>query len=475
MTRRVVHVWEHKSVGLAEVLGHTPTPDENALWMQELPTVATRLKRQLGLRESPFEVVVDDGELAIKASSAVGTVWLTGVELRIVPKFVAKGTEDGGWEQGLASMVLRAPNRHWSTGKTERVGEGITSFQDLLALAFCEAIEEAMHNDPVRQWRVRELESRVLRGRLLAGRQVRSLFSQPGILHCEVDSLDSDNDVNQLLRWAAGRLHGVVRSGATRRRLMVTEHALPHLSGPPRLPHQLPPHLPKQHREWERAVGLATLVARGVGHLPSAGSKAGFGLLLNSADVFEGFLEQSLRETVPAVLGDGWRADGQVQEPFAFSDPEGESKNYYTRPDNVIFRDNEPVLLIDAKYKLLADTTTGRRKRPGNGDLYQLAASLVAHRCQVGMLVSPRVTGGEGLGDGQLRYWRVPGPTGVDSDLLLCAIGLDVSSLGTRAGLRTFDGALMDAVKKVLRRAGILPELVDGESETTTSDAETAA
>jgi 5-methylcytosine-specific restriction enzyme subunit McrC len=439
-------VQEYGSIALESLLAEGLEPEHAALWEDRILHQSSGLARQLGLRARPFGLERGDDGMMLTVGGVIGSAQLAGRELRIAPKFVPRDRWDEPWELAVLQMVSRATGRRWTTARSARVAPGSANFLDHVARAFAEAVDRAMRSDPIRSWQSFEEEHAVLRGRLMVSRQLRSLFSRPGVVHCEVDRLHADNPLNHLLHWAALRFRALARDGTTRRMLAASAAWLPRVEPPVRLPAQLPSHLPPQYAHWDEAIQLASLLARNLGQHPGAGEDPGHAMLVDSADLYEGFLERSLMQAIPA-WGEGWSMEAQVQRTFA-TPLLRTRKSFATKPDDVLYRDGEAVLLIDAKYKRLSDADHQHLEKPSNADIYQLAASAVAHDCPRGLLVYPKVVGDE-LSDAELRCWKVDLP-GQQHHVLLGAIAVDLMKLTEEDGLASFDRHLLAQLQKML-------------------------
>lgn len=437
---------EHSSEPLAKLLGRPPTKDDIATWHAWLGEKGLKLKKALALRELPISLQVGSDGPEIAAGGSIGSVRLRGLELRIAPKFIPRDAVHGGWEAAIMAMIGRAARRRWTVHRSMRMGPGVVSFVDHVAFAYADALEDGLRGDAVRAWRTREIRSLTLRGRLLVSRQLRALAT-PHVLHCEVDQLDADNHVNELLHWAAKRFAEIARAAATRWRLQSAAQRLPSTRQLPRVPAIVPPFLQPQYAHWQEAVDLASLLARGQGQRPGEGAEQGYSLLVNSSTLFEDFLERSLEKCLPDHLGREWSTKPQEQRCFATPLDAG-CRSYYTRPDFVVYREKQRALLVDAKYKLLADAERNAQKRPTNSDLYQLAASLVAHDCSRGLLLYPRVAGDHDLGDGRMRSWKVRFS---GRELIISAVALELTNLGSQTGMEAFDRLLACQITTALK------------------------
>lgn len=435
---------ENRAVSLASALGHTLDVESVRRWARLVERAGARLQTELGTREPPIALVDGDNGLAVRAVGIAGTLQLGGVEWTVVPKFVADATP-GIWERSLIAMVGRARRSAWTPARRTGLGAAKLTFLDHVAIAFADALHAALAGDPIHTYRVAEVESPVLTGRLILRRQLNHLIARPHVFSCELDRLDSDNPFNNLLHWATAWFAQRTRTVAIRQRLRSLAEHLPTVHNPPQLPARLPLRVPPQYSQWANAVEIATLVALGRGLAPG-GDSEGYGLLVEMASMWEGYVDASLRDGC-ARLDDGrWEVCAQKERLFAEALSQ-KTRSYWTRPDDVVMRDGVPILLVDAKYKLLADAEAGSPRRPLNADVYQLACSLVSHNCMRGLLVYPKVVNDVDLGDGDLRLWRVE--LGGRA-LLLGAVAVDVSNVASTASERVFDDTLGSHVRAVV-------------------------
>jgi len=211
----------------------------------------------------------------------------------------------------------------------------------------------------------------------------------------------------------------------------------------------IPRYLPHQYEYYKEAFDIAVTMARGYGYGQQWGTQSGYGYVLNMERIFEGFVENSLKAIARSKQStDGWECLPQKSAVFAVA-TSGNCSNYHTRPDNKLVVDGEVVLLIDAKYKKASSLRSSRHHRPENADLYQLFASLIAHKCNKALIVYPMMVTDEDEVDSELRAWHVG--LGGGEAVLIAAMGLDVSDLTTHHQLYQVQGKLVDGIQEVLR------------------------
>jgi len=212
-----------------------------------------------------------------------------------------------------------------------------------------------------------------------------------------------DNDPNRCIRFAHNVLLGIYRSRARRpgglKLLAQLRSGVPLLDevrldetgrflGDPLV--QEPARIASNRPVMREAVELASFIARGSS--VSVRSRAGRvllpSILLRMDDIFEAFVRSILALYFKGEPGLGV-LDGNLKPPagaaanvFGFVPP-GE-KNVGATPDTVLTRENQPVCIIETKYKPCDG-------RPARDDLNQAITYGVAYDCRTVVLVYPAI------------------------------------------------------------------------------------
>lgn len=437
-------VQEGNSVPVSEFLALGAGAEDRDRFRGQVRRLGKRLRRELSLREVPLVVEdLDDGP-ALRVRGFAGTLRIAQHELDVAPKHVLGGTED--WRAALVIMLERGALRRGSYARSRRLQLKHRTFVDQFAYGFGLGLEDATQHAPIRTYVTRTEELPQLRGRLLVAAQLRSSLTRPHRLIVEVDALDADNPTNRLLHWVGRRLLSQVRDAQVRRFLSYQLGRLPAVSEPVSLPAPLVAALPRQYAHYTNAVQLALAYARGRTTFPGVSDVGGAGFVVGTERLFESFVERTLIAVCASKTPAAWHVRAQASEPFA--EPESRGRRYWSRPDNIVDLDSQPVLIVDAKYKQFRDSEDGaQRGRPANGDLYQMTAASVAHACTTALLVYPRLQSddNEGSRPWDIRWWRIAG-IGV-APLRVGAVTIDLSLLDSPRSLIDFDAkvsALLD-------------------------------
>ncbi len=432
-------------VPLNQILG--PRVSDPIKARHSLEAIGKRFRSELGLRSDPFTFRAGpDGMLEVRTSGIAGTVSIGDLVVDVAPKFAL---QDSGMPQWSASMLLLmqyARRRDLALNRSQHVASGRHNFIDLLAMAFSDAAEAGLADQPIQTYLTSSERLPVLRGRLNLSRQVRSVFIRPHLVECDVDQLDTNNEFNGLLKWAAHSFVGAVRSPILKRKMRDIASRLP---GTPDRRLALRGgriHPPPQFRVWIEALEIGALLSSGLSHTAGRGIQQGYSFVFNMERLFEHFVEISLGRAVPMINLPGLTSQPQVSTPYA-QPHSGTKVRFFSRPDNLILQDGKPLIVVDAKYKRLTDAEGMRDRKPVNADAYELVAAMTAHNCQIGFLVYPRVVGDGVLTDHELRMWTV---NAFGTNLYIGALALDLAGLHTHADLDAVDKRFAEALTSLL-------------------------
>lgn len=405
------------------------------------------LRAKLGLRGEPIEFQSHEGNIQIRVRGIAGTLSVEDFILEIAPKFVPSGEASEKWDAALLALVRYALPKHVSIQRSTNLDVARHGFIDLLAMSFIDAVSQGMRDQLIQTYQSREIQSPVVRGRMNLARQVRSFVTRPHQVECDVDQLDVLNPYNDLLRWAVAILSRSVRSATLRRRLVELEK---HIPGQARRALALRYRIvvpPYQFRAWAGALEICSLLSAGSVHAPRFGSHTGYSFVFNMEKLFEHFVAESIRRASSLPQLAGLYSEAQVSNAYALPVSEG-ARAFFSKPDNIVFGAGRQALcVVDAKYKRLSDATGERDRKPQSQDVYELVAAMTAQKCEVGLLLYPRIIGDVELADRSLRRWSVDA---FGRTLSVGAIGLDLMKLGSPEGARSIEVEIASQIAALL-------------------------
>lgn len=369
-----------------------------------------RIRERLGLRNEPFRFRSSTAGTEFQAVGVAGTLSLKEISFEVVPKFVFRPERLADWSTSTLFLLEALAGKHVISLLADRQKWRSHRVPDLIAHAFADAAERGLRDQPIHVYRQIEESAPVMRGRLNVSRQLRNVLHAPHLLECDVDQLDAENPFNDVLKWAAFILARTASEQELRQRLTRVAQALP--GRPERsLAHR---HLrlipPPQFQAWGDALELARLLASGMTMSTSGGHGSGYSLLFNMERAFERFVEVSLSGTLQTICNGEITSNRQEWTLYAMP-MYGGGKPLGCRPDNVLRRNGHPIMVVDAKYKLLDDelrdpTINGNASAPKSSDVHELLTAMLASRCSAGLLVYPS-SSKPSPDDSMVRSWMI--------------------------------------------------------------------
>lgn len=288
-----------------------------------------------------------NGEVEITASSHVGLVRFSSLEVRVVPKLV------GGSFRVLQMLDYAAGlNLIRRFDHLRELPEAGSSLFDVLCAVLADEGVGLLRDGLMKDYRPEHDALQALRGRLDYRRQVLNRFGRLDQLECHFDEYDADNLENQFV--AAGLLsaRAKVRDAEIRREVAKAAGVFSTACRPPsfhsdhyvrRITYN------RRNDRYRSAHAIAGYVLRGLGFEDIYSQSQGqiFTFLLNMNDVFEQFVERLVRDAcvgTPMVVG--------AQERFGMVIRNLETGRTYSsiRPDLMV-RFADTGFPVDSKYK----------------------------------------------------------------------------------------------------------------------------
>jgi len=306
----------------------------------------------------------------IVASSWVGVVRFEHVEIRVAPK-LAGGT------LGLVGMIDFAAG----LDSLQRIpADRLLSTEDgglfdLLALLLLEASDSIVRSGLFRDYRERDEELGVVRGRLLIDQQVLRRFGRLDRLACRFDEQEYDILENQILAAALDRCATYATHESVRRRAHLLNGLFRQLCDPSALEvavaeQDLHYHRLNEHYREAHAIAFLLLKGLGIKDVLAMGRTRSFAFLLDMNLLFERFVLRLIQYTMPTTE---YRVQYQRGDRSVLWNAETDKPYARVVPDILVTprRSRQTQLAVDAKYKLYSDV------KVASSDIYQ--AFLYAH------------------------------------------------------------------------------------------------
>jgi 5-methylcytosine-specific restriction enzyme subunit McrC len=339
--------------------------------------------RAVSIGGADGEGILVDGYHRLRAKQVVGVLVSRFATLEILPKI--DGLDDGNTRRRLIHMLAQVFDLDVASGAITDLGWQQHDLLEILIRLFCDRLFDAVHRGLPRRYVSQEADLFALRGRLDVQRQFTVLAVSPQKLACRYEDLSPDIAVNQIMRAAVKLLSRIARAPGNQRRLAELALAFADVSGVPI--NQLPWDrviLDRTNIAWATLLKFAKLLLGQRFQTTNSGNAPGFSLLFEMNTLFEEYIGRILRR---ALVGSGLNVRLQGPHDHALLADNGVGR-FTTRPDIVISRDAERVLVVDTKWKRLTGPNDPKRG-VGQADVYQMMAYSQVYQCDRLMLLYP--------------------------------------------------------------------------------------
>lgn len=280
------------------------------------------------------------------------------------------------------AMLAAAGTLPWMDDEAP-VGAASGSLLEALMASFAMRLEAALSRGVDRSYAEFTVDAAALRGRLRVRDQIRVHRGLNHRLIQDRDLLETDTQLNRVLRATCALLLRCTDQPDTRRRLTGTSLLLDQALDV--APGELLQRWPQLHRRNEHFAGVLEfchMVLRGLTPGRSSGPAAPFSVLFPMDRVFEAFVGRQLRAAL-APLGHQVHLQDQG---FLARDESGQAR-LKLRPDIVVKHEHEVVAVLDTKWKQPWDAAG--KLRPTASDVQQMLSYGHRWNCPRTILVYP--------------------------------------------------------------------------------------
>lgn len=389
MSHLSIHEWGR--VGVSNSSGQVP---EGSFSRSQANALLAAARSHPLANRSGTNILIDRYR-EITAQQVVGVIAAPGCSLEILPKIDGSANEkNDSIRTRLVCMLDVALGLKLGGGQALAMARQKETLLDILISLFADRLlAETRRGLPV-SYMAQEEDLAALRGRLDLVRQFTHHAVRPDRLACRFDSLMPDTPLLRIMKACVLMLRRHARAIETQRRLDelrlllaevsdVTVSALPWTQV----------HIERTNRRWETLYGLAKLFLKREWQRTNHDAKAGQGITLLFAmnDLFEAYIAALARR---ALRNSDLAAHSQGGLRYCLME-EGEHgrKRFQTRPDILIERDGQTVMVIDTKWKLIGRNPEDKKRGVSQSDVYQMMAYARLYRCREVMLLYPHHAG----------------------------------------------------------------------------------
>nr|WP_314422056.1 calmodulin-binding protein [uncultured Erwinia sp.] len=370
MTHLTVHEWRGVGVGTQNSSSSSDAftrPQANALLAAAR---AHPLANQHGTN------ILIDRHSKIIAGQMVGVISAPGCSLEILPKIDDETTESPATvRHRLIRMLDVALGLNLDSGQASKMARQAESLLDIFIRLFAERLLTEVRRGLPHDYLAQEDDLPALRGRLNIRRQFTTLAVRPDSLACRYDVLSANTALLRIMKACVVMLRHYARSADTLRRLNELRIMLVDVSDMP------VSHLPwsqvridRTNHRWDTLYKLARLLLKRDWQATHHDSRAqqGITLLFPMNDLFEAYIAALAKR---AVRSTEWTVRAQAGRLYCLIEDGKEGRpRFQTRPDLLIERDRQTVMIIDTKWKRIGNNPEDARYGVSQTDVYQMMA-----------------------------------------------------------------------------------------------------
>lgn len=378
------------------------------------------------------EGVLEHGRKCLRARGLVGVIATPDAQLEILPKIGGveeMGVDDQTLRRRLVHMLSVAHDLRIDVGAMTALAWQRDTILEILIRLFCSRLASAVRQGMPRQYIAQDDDLPALRGGLDVTRQFTRNAVSPQILACRFDELSPDIALNQVMRAAIRKLSRLARAADNQRSLRELSFVYGDISEvqPGALRWDLIS-LDRTNTRWRDLLSLARLFLKDRHQETSVGGTDGRALLFEMNVLFEKYVERMLRRTLAgtdfSVSAQGGHRDCLY---------EGETGRFRTKPDLLVRRGSEIVLVIDTKWKRITTRIDDPKRGVSQADVYQLMAYSQLYGCPDVILLYPHHA--DLPGDPVRQAFSIASP-GTANQLIFATLDLSGSDTDIRRSLR---------------------------------------
>lgn len=375
----------------------------------------------------------------LRSQQVVGVVAGEACSLEILPKIDqlrdSGSLEDrAGLRHRLVQMLDVALDLEINLGREAAMARQDETLLDILIRAFADQLTSAVRRGLPRQYLRFVDDLPTMRGRLDVTRQFTTHAVRPDRLSCQFDVLSPDMALLQVMKACVVLLTRYARRAESVRRLSELRVALTEVS-------DVPPHLlawklitiDRSNRQWRSLLSLARQFLhrewQATHRANDICDHVGVTLLFSMNSLFESYVAALLRR---ALASQGFEVVSQGGLRYCLNEivPGGAPGRplFRTKPDCIVRRDGSTVLVIDTKWKRLANAARDAKRGVSQADVYQLMAYARLYGAARLMLLYPYHADLEG--PGALARYRV-NAGGSEERLTVASIDVSADRIAT--------------------------------------------
>lgn len=364
---KILTLYEHDKVTYRDLLKELEIPEDKLDELKEklykLNEFFTRNPPKSTSNDSPeetesgknkgFLILYSD---AVEARHYVGFATVDNLLIQVLPKvFKPKGSKNNRKDEKDALLAfIRMLNVSYGMKIRDvelanlRYSKIPNNILEIFIYLFAKSLWEEVQKGYYRGYQEIQREEKFLRGKLLVSRQIKKLPHKRHTFSVELHEFSEDNLLNQIfyatIRFSLSRTNWSVNRRLLSQLMMVFDGVSVRKITEAHLRRM---HFTRLNDRFRKPFNLAKIILKSFGGI--SGEEVG-GFFVDMNELFERFILWILKRS----LSEYEITYQKPEMPFLRSDT---LKDLTQRPDFVVYEDNSPIAVIDAKYREIKENS----------------------------------------------------------------------------------------------------------------------
>lgn len=366
---------------------------------------------------------VSYGYNKLKFINYVGIISVGNLVIEILPKISL--TEEASKDREILMFMLSKCNKI-SVDIKEMLNTNIIkqSLLDILAKIFTQKLLKELQKGMYFEYISREDSLNKIKGKLMITQNAKVNGINKAKVYCKYDEFTENNLFNSILKRAASFISTLVKDNGLNKELNIIRNMLLDVDDIYILPNTLNTYrLNRKNERFAEAFILAKLILSNTTMDKSTGKEKGFSMLFEMNYLYEEYIGILLKE---ALEDENTSVKTQEKSKYLLWNTKTQRNEIALKPDIVIYKNNEPKIIIDTKWKA---ASMDNREIYNQGDIYQMYAYITTYTiCEKCILLYPKISN-----DTSHSTWKLNSNFG-DKEIMIGEINLESYS-GVKEGL----------------------------------------
>lgn len=366
---------------------------------------------------------VSYGYNKLKFINYVGIISVGNLVIEILPKISL--TEEASEDRERLMFMLSKCNK-LSVDIKEMLNTNIIkqSLLDILAKIFTQKLLKELQKGMYFEYISREDSLNKIKGKLMITQNAKVNGINKAKVYCKYDEFTENNLFNSILKRATSFISTLVKDNGLNKELNIIRNMLLDVDDIYILPNTLNTYrLNRKNERFAEAFILAKLILSNTTMDKSTGKEKGFSMLFEMNYLYEEYIGILLKE---ALEDENTSVKTQEKSKYLLWNTKTQRNEIALKPDIVIYKNNEPKIIIDTKWKA---ASMDNREVYNQGDIYQMYAYITTYTiCEKCILLYPKISN-----DTSHSTWKLNSNFG-DKEIMIGEINLESYS-GVKEGL----------------------------------------